>query len=114
MLIIHLKKEIDKLENTNGMETIESPNRTRASKLFWTASKTDLIELIYALHSSGAVNSAAADIKEMALAYEQMFNIDLGNYYHTFIEIRSRKSNSTKFLDSLKDSLLKRIEESDE
>jgi hypothetical protein len=50
----------------------------------------------------------------MAAVCEQIFNIDLGNYYHTFIEIRSRKSNSTKFIDKLKESLLKRIEESDE
>ncbi|MEE9361424.1 MAG: RteC domain-containing protein [Cellulophaga sp.] len=114
MLIIHLKKEIDKLENNNGMETINSPNPMRSSKLFWTGSKTDLIELIYALHSSGTINSGTADIKEMAAVCEQIFNIDLGNYYHTFIEIRSRKSNSTKFIDKLKESLLKRIEESDE
>lgn len=114
MLIIHLKKEIDKLENNNGMETINSPNPIRSSKLFWTGSKTDLIELIYALHSSGAINSGTADIKEMAAVCEQIFNIDLGNYYHTFIEIRSRKSNNTKFIDNLKESLIKRIEESDE
>lgn len=115
MLIIHLKKEIDKLENNNGMETINSSNTYAfSSKLFWTAHKTDLIELIYALHSCGAVNSGTADIKEMAAACEQMFNIDLGNYYHTFVEIRSRKSNNTKFLDKLKESLLKKYEDSDE
>jgi hypothetical protein len=113
MIIIHLKKEIDKLDN-NGMETINSLNQTYSTKLFWTGSKTDLIELIYALQSCGAINSGTADIKEMAAVCEQIFNIDLGNYYHTFIEIRSRKSNSTKFIDKLKESLLKRIEESDE
>jgi hypothetical protein len=113
MLIIHLKTEIDKLENNNGMET-NSLNTMLSSKLFWTGSKTDLIELIYALQSCGVINSGTADIKEMASVCEQIFNIDLGNYYHTFIEIRSRKSNSTKFIDKLKDSLIKRIEESDE
>ena len=114
MLIIHLKTEIDKLENNYGLETINFPNPMLSSKLFWTGSKTDLIELIYALHSSGTINSGTADIKEMAAVCEQIFNIDLGNYYHTFIEIRARKSNNTKFIDKLKESLLKRIEESDE
>ncbi len=112
MLIIHLKKETSKLENTNGMET-ESPSNQKQSKLFWTNSKTDLIELIYALHSSGAINNGTADIKEMATAYEQIFNIDLGNFYHTFIELRSRKSNNTKFLDLLKDVLINRMKDSD-
>jgi len=113
MLIVYLKQEIDKLENKNGMETI-MPTNQFSSKLFWTASKTDLIELIYAIHSSGAINSGTADIKEMAMACEHIFNIDLGNYYHTFVEIRSRKSNSTKFIDKLKESLMQRIDESDE
>jgi len=113
MLIVYLKQEIDKLENRNTMETIMQANQYN-SKLFWTASKTDLIELIYAIHSSGAINSGTADIKEMAIACEHIFNIDLGNYYHTFVEIRSRKSNSTKFIDKLKESLMQRIDESDE
>jgi hypothetical protein len=113
MLIVHLKKETDKLNN-NGMETINSPNPTVSSKLFWTGSKTDLIELIYALHSSGAINSGTADIKEMASACEQIFNIDLGDYYRTFLEIRSRKINQTKFIDKLKESLTKRIEDTEE
>jgi len=85
MLIIHLKKETDKLENNISMET-NSLNTMLSSKLFWTGSKTDLIELIYALQSSGAINSGTADIKEMAAACEQLFNIDLGHYYHTLIE----------------------------
>ena len=113
MLIVYLKTKIDKLENSNSMETVFNPFQNQ-SRLFWTANKTDLIELIYALHSSGAVNSGTADIKEMASACEQIFNIDLGNYYHTFVEIRSRKSNTTKFIDKLKESLAQRIDESDE
>lgn len=114
MLVIYLRQEIDKLENNNGMETTNSLNPILSSKLFWTGSKTDLIELIYALDSSGSINSGTADIKEVASVCEQIFNIDLGNYYHTFIEIRSRKSNSTKFINSLKASLLKRLKKSDE
>ena len=113
MLIVHLKTEIDKLENNNGMETTVQSFQ-KQSKLFWTASKTDLIELIYALHSSGAINSGTADIKEMAAACEQLFNVDLGHYYHTFIELKARKTNQTKFLDALKESFIKRIEEADE
>lgn len=113
MLIVYLKTEIDKLENTNGMETIINPFQNQ-SRLFWTANKTDLIELIYALQSSGAINSGTADIKEMATACERLFNIDLGDYYRTYLEIRSRKTNQTKFLDKMKDSLVTRMEDADE
>ncbi|MFA5296963.1 MAG: RteC domain-containing protein [Lutibacter sp.] len=112
MLIVYLQQEIEKLENK--FETVIPKSMYKQSKLFWTGSKTDLIELIYALHSSGVINSGTADIKELASVFEQLFNIELGNYYHTFIEIRSRKCNNTKFLDRLKESLIKRIEILDE
>lgn len=113
MLISYFKQEIDYLENNNGIE-ITAQSSQRQSKLFWTGSKTDLIELIYSLHSSGAINSGTADIKEMAAVYESIFNIDLGHFYHTFVELKARKTNRTKFLDSLKESLIKKMDESDE
>ncbi len=112
MLIVHLKSEIDLLEKNKGTNAIELPFRKK-SKLFWTGHKTDLIELIYALHSSGVINSGTAGIKELAMAAECLFNVNLGNYYHTFVDIRSRKSNNTKFLDALKKALIKRYRESD-
>lgn len=113
MLIVYLKTEIDKLENSNGMETTINPFQNQ-SRLFWTANKTDLIELIYALHSTGAINSGTADIKEMATACERLFNIELDDYYRTYLEIRSRKTNQTKFIDKLKESLTDRMHNADE
>jgi len=83
------------------------------SKLQWTSSKAALTELIYALHSSGAINRGAVDLKEIARATERIFNVELKDYYRTFIEIRARKTRSTRFIDSLKESLVKRMEESD-
>ncbi|TMU50754.1 RteC domain-containing protein [Flagellimonas algicola] len=113
MLIVYLRREVDNLNNT----AIESPKSTpmeKPSKLFWTGSKTDLIELLYALQSSGSINSGTTDIKELASHFEHFYNIDLGNYYHTFIEIRSRKNSRTKFLDRLIKMLNQRMESLDE
>lgn len=112
MLIIYLKKETDKFDN-NVMETNINAFQQR-SKLFWTGNKTDLIELIYALQSSGAINSGSSDIKDIAIMCEQMFNINLGDYYRTFLEIRLRKINQTKFIDKLRDALLQKMDELDE
>lgn len=112
MLIVYLQQEIETL--ASNLDNPKTNPMKHSSKLFWTGSKTELIELIYALQSSGAINSGTADIKEMALVFERLFNIDLGNYYHTFIEIRARKNSKTKFLDRLIEVLTKRFEESDE
>ncbi len=112
MLIVYLQQEIEKLQ-TNTDTKIRTMKQS-SSKLFWTGSKTELTELIYALHSSGVINSGTADIKELASMFEQIFNIDLGNYYHTFIEIRARKCSKTKFLDKLTEMLIRRFKDSDE
>ncbi|AOW18140.1 hypothetical protein LPB03_12055 [Polaribacter vadi] len=112
-LIEYLKNEIDKLnnlhQNVNPIKPLQKENQ-----LNWTGSKTDLVELIYALQKSGAINNGTADVKEIASTLEQHFNINLGNYYHTFMEIKLRKNITTKFIEKLKESLILRIKESDE
>lgn len=83
-------------------------------KLNWTASKTALIELIYALHYRGVFDNGNSDIRLIAGYFENVFNIDLGNFYHTYLELKTRKLNRTKFLDSLKKELLKKMDEQDD
>lgn len=80
--------------------------------LNWVESKTALTELIYALHSQGAFGNA--DIIAIAKTFENTFNISLGDFYHTFMELKSRKINRTKFLDSLRDALIRKMDEDDE
>ena len=82
------------------------------SSLNWVESKTALTELIYALHSQGAFGTA--DIIARAKTFENTLNISLGDFYHTFMELKSRKINSTKFLDSLRDALIRKMDEQDE
>lgn len=81
------------------------------SSLNWTASKTALTELIYSLHSQGVFDNGNVDIKLIAKTFESAFNIDLGDFYHTFMELKARKINRTKFLDSLCEALIKKMAE---
>jgi hypothetical protein len=74
----------------------------------WTASKTDLIELIYALHSSNAFDNGKITIRDITRFFEDVFTIQLGNTSVTFQEILRRKE-STAFLDRLKDKLERHI-----
>lgn len=77
--------------------------------LNWTLSKTDLIELIYALHSSGAFNRGAATITQISRFFESSLHIQLGNTSVTFQEILRRK-DSTAFLQKLKEKLDEHID----
>ena len=73
--------------------------------LRWNRSKTELVELIYALHSSESVNGSLKDIIYMM---EQTFNIDIGNTYRIFTDIKLKK-NPTTLLDHLKTSIHEKI-----
>lgn len=83
-------------------------------QLKWTASKVAMTELVYALYSARAVNSGNADIKQIAGAFQNVFQIDLGDLYHTYGEIRARKIQPTKFIDHLKIALKQRMYDADE
>ncbi len=80
----------------------------------WTGSKVSLVELLYALQSAGSCNNGNIDLKQLAKHFESIFNIDLGNYYRVFQEMRIRKINRTTFLDQLKERLVQRMDEADE
>jgi hypothetical protein len=81
------------------------------SPLRWSDNKVALVELIYALHTCGVFNEGHADLKMIATYFEHAFKVDLGNYYHKWIEIRMRKTGQTKFLGTLKARLQQLIEE---
>jgi hypothetical protein len=109
LLIEHLNNELISLNQTS-----QSNESQRPSNMLWTGTKTDLIELMYAIHETGAINNGHADIKDLADFFQQILNIDLGEYYRAYIEIRSRKINQTKFLDCMKKNLQKRMAEADQ
>ena len=73
-----------------------------------------MTELIYALHAKGVFNNGNADIKLIAKTFESALNIDLGDFYHTFMELKARKMNRTKFLDILCEALIKKMDEQNE
>lgn len=112
MLIKYLKVEIERIQKNIDTEIVSNSN-TQSSNLFWTGNKVDLVELIYALHATNVINRGEVGIKEIASIFESIFNIEIGGYYRIYLEIRLRKMNKTKFLDTLKIKLLKRMNESD-
>ncbi len=78
--------------------------------LKWTGSKAELVELLYALVSEGCINDNQCEIIDLAKQFEKIFNVEFGDIYHTFSEIKNRK-NQTLFIDNLKKALLRKMEE---
>lgn len=77
----------------------------------WTDSITALIELVYALHARGSINNGKGSIKQIITDFELIFNVEVGNFYRTFQNMRIRKKNATPFLDGLKNSYLQKVDE---
>ena len=103
----HIVQRIHELENPGLITQVDSPE----TNLRWTDSKVALVELIYGLHSAGSINGGRIEIAEISKALEKLFNIQVGDLYRRYLEIKFRKSSPTKFLDHLVGSLRIKIEE---
>ncbi|MBP2831830.1 RteC domain-containing protein [Aquimarina sp. U1-2] len=106
-LVLYIrKKKLSPYESAN--------EQTETHRLKWVGSKVDLIELIYAVHSSGSLKKETG-LKEVAGACEKLFEVDLGNYYRKFIELKNRKMvERTQYIDRLKSSLIDRMNQADD
>lgn len=111
LIQLYLEKQLIMIENKDHSgKSQHKPN----VKITWTAPKVSLTELLYALHSQGVFNNGAVDLKDVAEYFEHVFEIDLGQYRRTFLEIRTRKTDRAKFITSLNETIIKRMEDADD
>lgn len=82
-------------------------------KMSWTASKIALVELIYALHCCSCINNGRIQINELIGFFEMVFDVKLYKAYRTFIDIKDRKREKTKFLTELKKGLTNMLDDLD-
>lgn len=111
MLRIYLNKKLQKLENESYIEKQQYSINSKTPVRF-TGKKVALIELGYALVSSGDINHGNIEIKEFMNFLSSMFNIDLGGYYDAYIAMKERK-DQTAYLNLLAEKLSKRMREDD-
>ena len=109
LLRIYLNEELHKLEQAERL-----PEKAVFPKVkkTWTRKKTDLVELIYAICEADCFDFGKTNLKRIVGYFENVFNIDLGNPYHTYLEMRDR-ANRTQFLDELKEKLIRKMDEDD-
>ena len=109
-LIEYVSDEIDSLSDKLHLKFTSIVD----SKLLqWTDSKVALVEFIYAIYAGKCFNNGNTSLKDIAFCCEVLFNIEIGDFYRIFLEIRNRKKNRTQFLDKLKDKIQKMMDELD-
>lgn len=107
MVQAYLLSELELLDSYMQKPSVASFPKV---KLTWTGSKTDLIELIYALDTEGCFNNGKIPLIQIAAYFESVFNIDLGNNVaRNFYDMRIR-NHPTPFIDRLREEILKRMD----
>ena len=98
-------------------KTVCLPEPKQGDKVFrlqWTGSLVKWVELIYALHASGYINSGCVSLKNLFQTMGEVFNFETKDFSRVFIDIKSRvKDNRMVFLDELKQALQRTMEDSD-
>lgn len=108
MLQAYLLSELELLDNFMMKPSNSSFPKV---KLTWTGSKTELIELIYALDTEGCFNNGKIPLTQIAAYLESVFNIELGNNIaRNFYDMRIRHQ-PTPFLDRLREEIRKRMDD---
>lgn len=95
---------------------VVSPNGKLAGRkrLKWTGESINLVELGYGLYHSGQLNNGNASIAEIFRWLEDQLEVSIGKPSRRLTEIKRRKRLSqTRYLDQMRDQLLKRIDEED-
>src|SRR5690606_3243534 len=113
LIQVYLEDEIANLDR----KELKAPSKAEGSPksaVFWTGTKVALIELMYAVHAEGSINQGKIELNAIAAFFEKTFNIDLGQYHRSFLELRERKTGRTKFLDTLRERLIKRMDDADD
>ncbi len=106
------KQEINKLKSISSGKFDDNKKRNQSS-LNWTASKTDLVELVYALKVSGAINTGNINTKELVSIFSSLFNIEVSNHYKIYSDIKNRSTERTKFLKKLVEDFQTKLEYDD-
>lgn len=108
--IVYIRRLINDIKHQNNTNY---SNQISGQPMKWTASKIALIELLYAIHETQVINNGKDDLKTMALLFEQLFGVQLGNIYKTYSEIKARKGTRARFLEELIERFNNRMDQDD-
>lgn len=111
MLRIYLNQRLQLLEKKQQANNIKVS--LSDFKLKWTGTKSEAIEWGYGLFAAKTLNYGNATIKEVMAFIEAAFDIELGDYYRTYLSLKNRKKDRTAFFTFIVEQLQKRMDDDD-
>lgn len=76
------------------------------TKLYWSGSKCDLVELAYGLLEVRCFNNGDIDVQEAINCLSEMLSFPMPDFHDTFRSIRMRTDSRTLFLDEMKVTMI--------
>jgi len=102
----------NKLDELNGKCKFNSTQIDH--KFNWTGTKVDLTEIVYGFQAAGSINNGNFDLKELAIFLGTMFNVEIdSNLYGNYSDIKSRKVSKTRFINTMSDKLIEKMDNED-
>src|SRR6478735_5031241 len=98
--------------NQNGV--LDGADHEKIVRLQWTDPNMALVELIHAFKNQGSFNHGKADLKTITAYFEHVFGVKFSNFSKSYQDILCRKKSHTSYLDKLRDSLNRGIDENEE
>ena len=96
ILRIYISKRLNDLSFCKISSNLKISNEKKTIK--FTGNKISLIELGYALISSGDINQGKVDVKILMEYLGNVFDVDLKDYYRAYVAIKDRKKDYTPYL----------------
>jgi len=96
----------------NSLLQLDNGNSSSTGNLNWTGEKQNLIEIAYGFWLTKQINNGNATLQQIVKWLENSLHTELGTVQKAFANIRARKRLSpTKYIDQLKEEILKKIED---
>ena len=72
-------------------------------------------KIVYGFQASGCINNGNFDLKELAIFLGTLLNVEIdSNLYGHYSDIKSRKVSKTRFINTMSEKLIEKIEEDDD
>lgn len=88
-----------------------SSGKSLLEQLQWVDSKNALIELLYGIYAVKSLASSELQIKKLAIVFEHIFNIQLGDLHHAFHRMKYRTGDRCIYLTKMKKELERYMDE---
>ncbi len=108
LLVRFYNDQLDYLQNPTNQSLVEE-KKSIMCKITWTGSITELVEHMIALNAAGSIGNGNLSLSQIQEICINNYDINPGNIYKIFEQIKARKTNQTKFLDKLTKALINEI-----